>query len=158
MKLIPAGLSDGVDRGARTFVELFVGNEFRIREQSVLEVVDADLGSFAITNRTQMTGNFQSALMRFFYGCAQFILPFLGLASTRANLLAMFALVLVTQGLLNHYGVKLVGEDHIALGSDFDGGPPLPREIHDISDYPEMTKAMERLGYSGKARKKRLSP
>ena len=46
------------------------------------------------------------------------------------------------------YGVKLVGEDHIALGSDFDGGPPLPREIHDISDYPEMTKAMERLGYS----------
>ena len=46
------------------------------------------------------------------------------------------------------YGVKLVGEDHIALGSDFDGGPPLPHEIHDISDYPEMTKAMERLGYS----------
>jgi membrane dipeptidase len=46
------------------------------------------------------------------------------------------------------YGVKLVGEDHIALGSDFDGGPPLPRQIHDIGDYPEMTKAMERLGYS----------
>ena len=46
------------------------------------------------------------------------------------------------------YGVRLVGEDHIALGSDFDGGPPLPREMHDISDYPEMTKAMERLGYS----------
>ena len=46
------------------------------------------------------------------------------------------------------YGVKLVGEDHMALGSDFDGGPPLPREIRDISDYPEMTKAMQRLGYS----------
>ncbi len=46
------------------------------------------------------------------------------------------------------YGVGLVGEDHIALGSDFDGGPPLPREIRDISDYPEMTKAMQRLGYS----------
>lgn len=45
------------------------------------------------------------------------------------------------------YGVKLVGEDHIALGSDFDGGPPLPREIRDIGDYPEMTKALERLGY-----------
>ncbi len=42
------------------------------------------------------------------YGCAQFILPFLGLPSTRFNLLAMFALVLITQGLLNHYGVKLV--------------------------------------------------
>ena len=39
-------------------------------------------------------------------------------------------------------GVKLVGEDHVALGSDFDGGPPLPRQIKDVSDYPEMTKAM----------------
>jgi len=46
------------------------------------------------------------------------------------------------------YGVGLVGEDHIALGSDFDGGPPLPKEIRDISDYPEMTKALQRLGYS----------
>lgn len=46
------------------------------------------------------------------------------------------------------YGVKLVGEDHVALGSDFDGGPPLPRQIKDISDYPEMTKAMQQLGYS----------
>ena len=46
------------------------------------------------------------------------------------------------------YGVRLVGEDHIALGSDFDGGPPLPRQIKDVSDYPEMTKAMQQLGYS----------
>jgi membrane dipeptidase len=45
------------------------------------------------------------------------------------------------------YGVKLVGEDHMALGSDFDGGPPLAREIRDIRDYPEMTKALQRLGY-----------
>jgi membrane dipeptidase len=46
------------------------------------------------------------------------------------------------------YGVKLVGEDHLALGSDFDGGPPLPRQIKDVSDYPEMTKALKQLGYS----------
>jgi len=46
------------------------------------------------------------------------------------------------------YGVNLVGEDHIALGSDFDGGPPLPREIKDISNYGEMRKALARLGYS----------
>ena len=46
------------------------------------------------------------------------------------------------------YGVRLVGEDHVALGSDFDGGPPLPRQIHDVSDYPEMTKALQQLGYS----------
>jgi membrane dipeptidase len=46
------------------------------------------------------------------------------------------------------YGVKLVGDDHIALGSDFDGGPELPHEIKDISDYPQMTIAMQKLGYS----------
>ncbi len=46
------------------------------------------------------------------------------------------------------YGVRLVGEDHVALGSDFDGGPPLPHGMEDISDYPEMTKAMLELGYS----------
>lgn len=46
------------------------------------------------------------------------------------------------------YGIRLVGEDHIALGSDFDGGPPLPREIKDVSDYPQMTYAMQKLGYS----------
>ena len=46
------------------------------------------------------------------------------------------------------YGVRLVGEDHIALGSDFDGGPPLPRQIKDVSDYPQMTRAMQDLGYS----------
>ena len=42
------------------------------------------------------------------YSCAQFILPFLGVASTPRNLLLMFAFILVTQGALNHYGVKLV--------------------------------------------------
>jgi membrane dipeptidase len=46
------------------------------------------------------------------------------------------------------YGVRLLGEDHVALGSDFDGGPPLPREIKDVSDYPEMIKALQNLGYS----------
>jgi membrane dipeptidase len=46
------------------------------------------------------------------------------------------------------YGVKLVGEDQMALGSDFDGGPLLEPEIRDISDYPEITKALEQLGFS----------
>lgn len=45
------------------------------------------------------------------------------------------------------YGVRLVGEDHIALGSDFDGGPLLPREMRDASDYGEVTGALVRLGY-----------
>lgn len=46
------------------------------------------------------------------------------------------------------YGVNLIGEDHVALGSDFDGGPLLPREMRDASDYGEITKALQRLGYN----------
>jgi amino acid transporter len=42
------------------------------------------------------------------YSCAQFLLPFLGVASTARNLLVMFVIILITQGVLNHYGVKLV--------------------------------------------------
>ena len=54
------------------------------------------------------------------------------------------------------YGVNLVGEDHMALGCDLDGGPELPREIKDISDYPQITMAMQRLGYSDQRIKKIL--
>ena len=42
------------------------------------------------------------------YSCAQFILPLLGLPLTERNLLLMFAFILLNQGLLNHYGVRLV--------------------------------------------------
>ncbi|HTX34454.1 MAG TPA: dipeptidase [Bryobacteraceae bacterium] len=44
--------------------------------------------------------------------------------------------------------INLVGEDHVALGSDFDGGPPLPRGMRDIRDLPMITDAMLRRGYS----------
>ena len=44
--------------------------------------------------------------------------------------------------------IQLVGEDHVALGSDFDGGPPLPRGMRDIRDLPMITDAMLRRGYS----------
>ena len=46
------------------------------------------------------------------------------------------------------YGVQLIGEDHVALGSDLDGGVPLPKEMKDISDYPAIVKALVDLGYS----------
>jgi membrane dipeptidase len=44
--------------------------------------------------------------------------------------------------------IGVVGEDHVALGSDFDGGPPLPRGMRDIRDLPMLTDAMLRRGYS----------
>ncbi len=42
------------------------------------------------------------------YSCAQFILPFLRIPATPRNLFLMFAFILMNQGLLNHYGVRLV--------------------------------------------------
>lgn len=44
--------------------------------------------------------------------------------------------------------IQLVGEDHVILGTDFDGGPTLPRPMHDISDTPLLIEAMRRRGYS----------
>jgi membrane dipeptidase len=44
--------------------------------------------------------------------------------------------------------IQLVGEDHVALGSDFDGGPPLARGMRDVRDLPLITEAMLRRGYS----------
>jgi amino acid transporter len=42
------------------------------------------------------------------YGCAQFILPFLGIPATTLNVYLMFAFTLVVHGILNHIGVRLV--------------------------------------------------
>ncbi len=44
--------------------------------------------------------------------------------------------------------INLVGEDHVSLGSDFDGGPTLPRNFRDVRDLPMITEAMVRRGYS----------
>jgi membrane dipeptidase len=44
--------------------------------------------------------------------------------------------------------IQMVGEDHVSLGTDFDGGPTLPRDMHDVSDLPMITDAMLRRGYS----------
>ena len=49
-----------------------------------------------------------AALAGIDYSCAQFVLPFFGAASSQSNLLLAFGFILLTQGLLNHYGVKLV--------------------------------------------------
>lgn len=44
--------------------------------------------------------------------------------------------------------IELVGEDHVMLGSDFDGGPTLPKGIRDVSDLPLLTEAMLKRGWS----------
>jgi len=45
-------------------------------------------------------------------------------------------------------GLQLAGEDHVALGSDFDGGPTPPRGMRDARDLAMITEAMLRRGYS----------
>lgn len=43
--------------------------------------------------------------------------------------------------------IAIVGEDHVSLGSDFDGGPTPPKGMRDISDLPMLTEAMLRRGW-----------
>jgi membrane dipeptidase len=54
--------------------------------------------------------------------------------------------------LLNHldYIVKMIGIDHVGLGSDFDGIESAPRPLDDVTSFPLITKALMERGYSKK--------
>ncbi len=47
--------------------------------------------------------------------------------------------------------IQLVGEDHVSIGTDLDGGPNLPRGMRDTRDLPLITDAMVRRGYPERA-------
>ena len=51
--------------------------------------------------------------------------------------------------------VKLVGPDHVGLGSDFDGAS-MPEGMEDCSKLPKITEALVRKGYSEDAIRKIL--
>lgn len=42
------------------------------------------------------------------YGCAQFVTPLVGLNSSTRTLLVVYAIILLSHGLINHYGIRLV--------------------------------------------------
>jgi membrane dipeptidase len=44
--------------------------------------------------------------------------------------------------------VKLIGVDHVGLGSDFDGINSSPRELNDVADMPLITQELMKRGYS----------
>jgi membrane dipeptidase len=52
--------------------------------------------------------------------------------------------------LIDHldYIVKLIGVDHVGLGSDFDGSESSPLGLDGVEDYPKVTKALVERGYS----------
>lgn len=44
--------------------------------------------------------------------------------------------------------VKLIGVNHVGLGSDFDGINSSPRELNDVTDMPLITEELMKRGYS----------
>jgi membrane dipeptidase len=54
--------------------------------------------------------------------------------------------------LIDHidYIVKLVGVDYVGLGSDFDGIESAPQGLDGVQDFPKITEALVRRGYSKK--------
>ena len=54
------------------------------------------------------------------------------------------------------YIAKLVGDDYVGIGSDFDGVSSLPVGMDDVTKYPLITDELKRRGYSNKSIKKIL--
>lgn len=52
--------------------------------------------------------------------------------------------------LIDHidYVAKLVGVEHVGLGSDFDGVSSMPKGMNDVRDLPKITQALFSRGYS----------
>jgi membrane dipeptidase len=48
------------------------------------------------------------------------------------------------------YIAKLIGVDHVGIGSDFDGAPSYPMEMDDVTDYPKITAELLKIGYTEK--------
>lgn len=48
------------------------------------------------------------------------------------------------------YIAKLIGVDHVGIGSDFDGAESYPLQMDDVRDYPLVAVELQKLGYSRK--------
>lgn len=54
--------------------------------------------------------------------------------------------------LIDHldYIVKLIGVEHVGIGSDFDGINSSPQELDDVTNYPLITRELVKRGYNKK--------
>lgn len=52
--------------------------------------------------------------------------------------------------LIDHidYIAKMIGVDHVGMGSDFDGIESAPAELDDVTGYPAITRELRKRGYS----------
>ena len=48
------------------------------------------------------------------------------------------------------YIAKMIGVDHVGIGSDFDGAESYPWGMDDVRDYPKVTEELLKLGYTEK--------
>ncbi len=48
------------------------------------------------------------------------------------------------------YMAKLIGVDHVGIGSDFDGAESYPLGMDDVTDYPKITAELLKIGYTEK--------
>lgn len=54
------------------------------------------------------------------------------------------------------YIVKLIGDDYVGIGSDYDGIDFAPKGLDDATTYPKITEELKRRGYSDESIKKIL--
>lgn len=54
------------------------------------------------------------------------------------------------------YVVKLIGDDHVGIGADYDGVSSLPVGMDDVTTYPYITEELIKRGYSKKSIQKIL--
>ena len=47
--------------------------------------------------------------------------------------------------------IKVAGVDHVGLGSDFDGISSVPRQLEDVSTYPNITQELLNRGHGREA-------
>ena len=54
--------------------------------------------------------------------------------------------------LIDHfdYVIRLIGVDHVGLGSDFDGIESAPKGLNGVEDFPKITEALLQRGYRKK--------
>ncbi|MBI3844095.1 MAG: dipeptidase [Planctomycetes bacterium] len=52
--------------------------------------------------------------------------------------------------------IRVAGEDHVGLGSDFDGIPSTPRGLEDVTRLPKITEHLLRAGYEDRVVRKIL--